>query len=102
MNRRVQPGDIAISVNTDLTENAGLLVEVLAINVVDPRWSDRQGPLCRVRSVGQRPIHINFSIDGKWRREIAREVTAPESRFIPITPPDSSTHEQTSLELIAP
>ncbi len=99
MNRRVQPGDIAISVNTDLPENAGLLVEVLAVNVVDPSWGDHQGPLCRVRSAGDRPIHINLKIDGKWRREIAREATAPESRFRPIIPPARELIESQDLEV---
>jgi len=100
MNRRVQPGDIAISVNTNLPENAGLLVEVLAVNVVDPLWGDRHGRLCRVRSAGKRPIHVNFLIDGKWRRQILREATAPESRLRPITPPEGELKQDKKLELL--
>ena len=101
MNRRVQPGDIAISVNTDLPENAGLLVEVLAVNVVDPVWGDCHGPLCRVRSAGGRPIHIDLLIEGEWRREIVREATAPESRLRPITPPEGELNQDKKLELLA-
>ena len=100
MNRRIQPGDIAVSVNTDLPENAGLLVEVLAVNVVDPIWGDRHGPLCRVRSAGDRPIHINRAIDGEWRREIVREAVAPESRLRPITPPEGELNQDKRLELL--
>jgi len=75
MNRRVQPGDIAITVNTDLPNNASLLVEVLAVKVVDPFWGDRRGRLSRVRSAGGRPIHTNSLTDGKWRRQVPQRVT---------------------------
>jgi hypothetical protein len=100
MNRRVQPGDIAISVNTDLPENAGLLVEVLAVNVVDPFWGNRHGRLCRVRSAGKRPIHVSFLIAGKWRRQIVREAVAPENSLRPITPPEGELDQDKKLELL--
>ena len=100
MNRRVQLGDIAIGVNTDLPESAGPLVEVLAVNVVDPIWGDRYGMLCRVRSAGKRPIHINLLIDGKWRRQIVREATALERRLRPIAPPEGELKQDKKLELL--
>lgn len=97
--RRLQPGDIAISINTDLPENEGLIVEVLAVGVVDPTWSKDDGPLCFVRTVS-RPIHINHTVDGQWGRDVVRETTAPESRFRPITPPEGERNEQHELELL--
>jgi hypothetical protein len=43
--QRLQPGDIAISVNTGLPENDGLIVEILAVGVVDPSCGEHQRPL---------------------------------------------------------
>ena len=99
--RRLQPGDIAISVNTDLPESDGLIVEILAVGAVDPSWGEHQRPLCFVRSAGARPIHLNLRVDGKWHRSIVCESAAPESRFRPITPPEKSPADQKDLELLA-
>lgn len=99
MNRRLRPGDLAISVNTELPENVGLIVEVMAINVVDPDWRDRHGPVCRIRSAGDRPIHINLWVDGEWRRCIVREANVPEKRLRRITPPEGELDEDRSLHL---
>ncbi len=100
MNRRLQPGDIAISVNTDLPENIGVIVEVLAVNVADPTWGTHHGPICLVRSAGSRPIHINHWNGVRWLRSIVREATAPESRFRPITPPAGEHEEHKQVELL--
>jgi len=99
--RKCQPGDIAICINTDLPENAGLLVEVLAVDIFDPAWGDDHGPLCRVRVAGNRPLHFNYRVGDRWRRSIAREGTAPESRLLPITPPAPEREELRRSELEA-
>mgnify|MGYP001343511011 CR=1 FL=1 len=84
---RCRVGDLAITVNTDLPENAGTVVEVLAVRVHDRAWGDRHGPLCLVRAAGSRPLQFNVMIDGKARRHIARLGVVPDSRLMPITPP---------------
>lgn len=92
-------GDLAITVGTDLPENAGLIVEVLATHVHDPRWADRHGPLCRVRTVGMRPLQFQYLVKGEWRRDMAREGTVPASRLRPITPPAGTLDEEREREL---
>lgn len=87
-------GDLAISVNTELPENAGLIVEVMAIHVQDPTWGNDHGPLCRVRSAGDRPLHLNLRIAGEWQRQIVREAVVPDSRLLPITPPEGELDEE--------
>jgi hypothetical protein len=98
--RRLEPGDLAICVNTDLPENNGVIVEVLAVGVIDPAWGDRHGPLCRIRVAGARPLHVDFKVSGRWRRNIAREAVAPESRLRRIAPPQGELREERSDELV--
>jgi len=101
-NQRLQPGDLAISINVDLPENLGVVVEVLAVGVNDDAWNTRQGPLCRVRVAGARSLHIEHKIKGRWYRHIVRECVAPENRFRRITPPGRVDVEQSNIESEVP
>ena len=94
-------GDLAISVNTDLPENAGVIVEVLAVNVDDPAWSQACHPLCLVRAAGTRPLHLNRHDGRRWNREIVREAVVPDNRLLPITPPEKDTEVHRDLEISA-
>jgi hypothetical protein len=98
--RRLEPGDLAICVNTDLPENNGVIVEVLAVGVIDPAWGDRRGPLCRIRVAGARSLHVDLKVSGRWRRNIGREAVVPESRLRRIAPPQRETSEVGVEELV--
>ncbi len=87
-------GDLAICVNTDLPENAGLIVEVLAIHVHSESWGAASGPLCRVRTAGTRPLHFVVNREGERGRRMVREGTVPASRLRPITPPEGALDEE--------
>jgi len=94
MTLNCRPGDLAISVNTRLPENEGVIVQVVCRHVNTPGWNFGLKPTWWCASDEEMTWEMS---DGS--RIVAYEGPVPDAVLRPIRPPDEPEAQTTEREL---
>lgn len=92
-----QPGDLAISVNTERPENEGRIVRVIRRHVNSPEWNYRNRPAWWCES--DEPLLWYFRFRGEYH--FSNEGAIPDDCLRPIRPGELDTVDAQPVSLQA-